>query len=48
VENLGDTAYDAVYVGLKGKVSATNGSALKSEYEAKKIVAELLGSAPEQ
>ncbi len=27
VENLGDTSYDAVYIGLKGKLSASKGSA---------------------
>jgi beta-alanine degradation protein BauB len=47
VENLGDTPYDAVYVGVKSKPTATNGADPNSEREAKRIVAELLGSAPE-
>jgi len=44
VENLGNTSYDAVYVGIKGKMSATNGPAdpAKMEDEAQKIVAALL------
>lgn len=42
VENLGDTSYDAVYVGIKGKVTATNGPDPKSEEEAKRIAAEFL------
>jgi quercetin dioxygenase-like cupin family protein len=43
VENLGDTPYDAVYVGLKGKLAAANGEdpAAATE-EAKRIVAETL------
>jgi beta-alanine degradation protein BauB len=48
VENLGDTPYDAVYVGVKCKATATNGPEPNSEREAKRIVADLLGSAPEQ
>lgn len=43
VENVGDTAYDAVYVGLKGKMSAGNTAADPATIEeAKKIVAESL------
>src|SRR5579885_652093 len=44
VENLGNTSYDAVYVGIKGKMSATNGPAdpAKMEDEAQRIVAALL------
>jgi beta-alanine degradation protein BauB len=48
VENLGDTPYDAVYVGVKSKATATNGPDPNSEQEAKRIVGELLGSAPKQ
>jgi quercetin dioxygenase-like cupin family protein len=44
VENLGDTTYDAVYVGVKGKLAAANGSEPTDE-EAKKIVAEYLVAA---
>lgn len=42
VENLGDTAYDAVYIGLKGKVTAaSNGQdASAAREEAKRIVAQ--------
>ena len=43
VENLGDTAYDAVYVGVKGKLAASG--AAPSEDEIKKIVAEYFVSA---
>ena len=46
VENLGDTAYDAVYVGVKGKLAtASNGSGastVATEEEVKKIVADYL------
>ena len=46
VENLGDTAYDAVYVGVKGKLaeasSESNGPATASYDEARRIVAEYL------
>ncbi|HZC21986.1 MAG TPA: hypothetical protein VE866_01510 [Candidatus Binatia bacterium] len=45
VENLGDTAYDAVYIGIKGKLAASNGTALPTtamDEETKKIVAEYL------
>jgi quercetin dioxygenase-like cupin family protein len=45
VENLGDTTYDAVYIGVKGKLAASNGSAdptTATEEEVKKIVAEYL------
>ena len=44
VENLGDTAYDAVYVGIKGKMSAANGHSnpAQMEDEAQKVVAALL------
>ena len=46
VENLGDTAYDAVYVGIKGKMSATNGHGdpAQMEDEAQKIVAALMAT----
>jgi len=48
VENLGDTAYDAVYVGLKGKTTAsaehaTDPMAAMDE-QTKKIVAALVAS----
>ena len=46
VENLGDTSYEAVYIGIKGKpVTASNGStdpATAMNEETKKIVAEIL------
>jgi quercetin dioxygenase-like cupin family protein len=46
VENLGDTSYDAVYIGLKSKTAtASNGisdPATSTEDEMKKIVAEYL------
>ena len=46
VENLGDTTYDGVYVGVKGKLARTsNGSTNPStatEEETKKVVAEYL------
>ena len=45
VENLGDTAYDAVYIGIKGRLAASNGSAgptTGADEETKKIVAEYL------
>ena len=42
VENLGDTPYDAVYVGVKGKLAAANGKDPMIEDEARKIVAEAL------
>jgi quercetin dioxygenase-like cupin family protein len=46
VENLGDTAYDAVYVGLKGKTAASNNGPSPTALEkAKRIVAESLLSA---
>ena len=38
VENLGDTPYDAVYIGLKSKATASNARRLTEE-EAKKIAA---------
>jgi len=46
VENLGDTTYDAVYIGVKGKLAtAAAGSTdptIATDEEAKKIVAEYL------
>jgi quercetin dioxygenase-like cupin family protein len=42
VENLGDTTYDAVYVGIKGKLAASNNSedpAIVLDDETKKLVA---------
>ena len=44
VENLGDTTYDAVYIGVKGKLAtASNGSGdPATDAEAKRIVAEYL------
>ena len=41
VENLGDTIYDAVYIGVKGKLAAANGTEPTDE-EAKEIAAEYL------
>jgi quercetin dioxygenase-like cupin family protein len=48
VENLGDTAYDAVYVGIKGMASASNAPKNPMDAmdeETKKIVAQLMASA---
>jgi quercetin dioxygenase-like cupin family protein len=48
VENLGDTPYDAVYVGIKGMSSASTGSRNPMDAmdeETKKIVAQLVASA---
>ena len=46
VENLGDTTYDGVYIGVKGKLAAaSNGSANATramDEETRKIVAEYL------
>jgi quercetin dioxygenase-like cupin family protein len=46
VENLGDTTYRAVYIGIKGKLSAESNSSAGSttvvDEETKKIVAEYL------
>ena len=45
VENLGDTTYDAVYIGLKNKVAAANetgGDAVAMDEETKEIIAEYL------
>lgn len=40
VENLGDTTYNAVYIGVKEKMSASNGA--MTDAEAQKIVAQYL------
>jgi len=43
VENLGETAYDAVYIGMKGKQSAENdagGDTVAAQAETQKIIAE--------
>lgn len=48
VENLGDTSYDAVYVGIKGMNGASNGTANPIDaldQETKQIVAALVASA---
>jgi len=45
VENLGDTPYDAVYIGMKGKLAASKeaaGPTTAMDEETKKIVAEYL------
>jgi quercetin dioxygenase-like cupin family protein len=50
VENLGDTTYDGVYIGIKGKLAASSSSdnptvamdAIPTDEETKKIVAEAL------
>jgi quercetin dioxygenase-like cupin family protein len=45
VENLGDTTYDAVYIGVKGKLAATNAAKDPTnalDEETKKMVAEYL------
>jgi beta-alanine degradation protein BauB len=47
VENLGDTSYDAVYVGIKGMSNASNGGQSPMDTmdeETKKIVAQLMAS----
>ena len=45
VENLGDTVYDAVYIGVKGNYSAANpGDPALTDEEAKKILAQYLES----
>lgn len=51
VENLGDTAYEGVYIGVKSKVAASNdgpGNITAVNAEAKKIFAEYLLSAARQ
>lgn len=48
VENLGDTPYDAVYVGIKGMASASNGSKdpmSAMDDETKKLVAGIVAAA---
>ena len=47
VENLGDTAYDAVYIGLKGKMEANDSRPLSDE-EAKRLAAEYLWAAGQE
>jgi len=45
VENLGDTTYDAVYIGMKAKVAAANGAGgdtVAVDEETKKVIAEYL------
>jgi quercetin dioxygenase-like cupin family protein len=42
VENLGDTAYNAVYIGVKMKTNASNGTGQPMDAETQKIVAEYL------
>jgi quercetin dioxygenase-like cupin family protein len=45
VENLGDTPYDAVYIGIKGKLAAANNPgdpAVAMDDETRKLVAEAL------
>jgi len=47
VENLGDTPYDAVYIGLKGKVmaaSAAAGPMTAVDEDTKKVIAEYLAA----
>ena len=51
VENLGDTSYEAVYIGIKTRVAASNGSmedTTAMNEETKKIVAEYLLAAAKQ
>lgn len=48
VENLGDTAYDAVYIGLRGKEKADAGSAQELDTATKKVVAEYLLAAGQE
>jgi quercetin dioxygenase-like cupin family protein len=45
VENLGDTTYNAVYIGVKSKASASNGAEPPTDAEVQKIVAEYLAGA---
>jgi quercetin dioxygenase-like cupin family protein len=48
VENLGDTTYDAVYIGVKGKLAASNdagGSSVALDNETNKVIAEYLAAA---
>jgi beta-alanine degradation protein BauB len=45
VENLGDTAYNAVYIGIKGKASARADEAPVLDAETQKIVAALVAAA---
>ena len=44
VENLGDTTYDGVYIGVKGTLAASNGSTepVIGDEEARRIAAEYL------
>lgn len=45
VENLGETSYDAVYIGVKGKLAASasaGGSVVAKDAEIQKILAEYL------
>ena len=47
VENLGDTVYDAVYIGIKGKVAASagaDGSVVATDAETQKILADYLAA----
>jgi beta-alanine degradation protein BauB len=47
VENLGDTAYDAVYIGIKGKLAASagaDGSVVATDAETQKILAAYLAA----
>jgi quercetin dioxygenase-like cupin family protein len=40
VENLGDTTYDGVYVGIKGKAASANEAAV--DEDTRKVIAEIL------
>jgi quercetin dioxygenase-like cupin family protein len=47
VENLGDTAYDAVYIGIKGKLAASSGApepTTARDDESKRTLADVLAS----
>ena len=47
VENLGDTTYDAVYIGVKGKLAASagaDGSVVATDAETQKILADYLAA----
>ena len=49
VENVGDTAYDAVYVGIKGMTNASAGSGNPMDAmdeETRKLVAQLMAATP--
>ncbi len=51
VENLGDTPYDAVYIGVKGKLAASagaDGAVVATDAKTQKILAEYLAGAAQR